>query len=327
MHLDPLFAQMLIAVTLEIALLSIIVTITISTNKKRPSIAKEKNPSLANPQTNVQAPIQQLKSKKEALKHKPSKHKRKPSKITSYVLLLLGTVSLILSIIYVSTILAFIGLGLTFWGALLLFIRPTKLVKANLLDSTTISSLTTINRIINDLKYKGKAIYLPPRYLKELKGGTIFIPSKKQIIIPPVKEVAEEKVFLKNPNGICLTPPGLNLANLYEKELGKDFAKVNLNYLQNNLPKLFIEDLEIAEDLEIKIIGTMIQVKITGSIYKDLCKKTRKLSHIYDSLGCPLCSSIAIALTRATGKPIIIQKTDFSKDDKTIEIYYQMIEE
>jgi len=270
---------------------------------------------------------QQLESKKEALRHKPSKRKRNPSLIMSYILLLLGAISLTISIIYMSPMLAFIGSGLTFWGALLLFIRPTKLVKVNLLDSTAISSLTTIDRMINDLKYRGKAIYLPPRYFKELKGGTIFIPSKKEIIIPPAEEVAKEKVFLKKPNGLCLTPPGLSLVNLYEKELGKDFAKVNLNYLQNNLPKLFIEDLEIAEDLEINVEGDMIKVKIMGSIYNNLCKEVRKLSNVCNSFGCALCSSIAIALTRATGRPIIIKKTDLSKDNKTIEVYYQMIEE
>jgi len=329
-NLNDTFTQIFITVTLEIALLSIIVAIVILKTKKQPLINNEKNSILANLETDVPASTQQaqqLRSKKEAWRHEPLKHKRQPSGKISYILLLSGIISLIASILYVSTILAFIGLGLTFWGALLLFTRPTKLVKASLLDYTAISSLTTINRIINDLKYKGKAIYLPPRYLKELKGGTVFIPSKKQIAIPPVEEVAEEKVFLKNPNGICLTPPGLSLANLYEEELGKAFAKVDLNYLQNNLPKVFIEDLEIAEDLEIKTIGNMIQVKITGSIYNSLCKETRKLSHVFDSLGCPLCSSIAIALTRATGKPIIIQKTDFSKDNKTIEVYYQMIEE
>ena len=253
--------------------------------------------------------------------------KKQPSGAVGYILLLSGAIALVTSIVYSSSILAFIGLGLTFWGALLLFIKPTKYVKASLLDSTALSSLTTINQIITDLNYKGKAIYLPPKYLKALKSGTVFIPSKKDLVIPPVEEVAGGKIFLKNPQGICLTPPGLGLVNLYEKELGKDFAKVDLNYLQNNLPKLFIEDLEIAEDLEINIEGNMIQIKIKETIYKNLCKQARKLSNIYNSIGCPLISSIAIALTRATGKPIIIEKTEVLKDGKTIEAYYGIFEE
>jgi len=251
---------------------------------------------------------------------------REPSKVIGYTLLLFGTLSLLLSIFYEHSILAFIGLGLTFWGALLLFIKPTKYVKANLLDSTTISSLRTIDQIITDLNYKGKAIYLPPKHLKSLKSGTVFIPSEKELVIPPTEEMAEGKAFVKNPKGICLTPPGLGLANLYENKLGKDFAKADLNYLQNNLPKLFIEDLEIAEDLEVNIKDNMIQIKITESIYKNLCKQTRKLSNICNSIGCPLCSSIAIALTRATRKSVIIEKTEVPEGGKTIEANFRLME-
>jgi hypothetical protein len=225
-----------------------------------------------------------------------------------------------------SSILAFIGLGLTFWGALILYIRPAKYVKASLLDYTVISSLETVDQIITDLDYKGKAIYLPPRYIKDLKGGKVFIPSKENLSIPPSEEIAEEKVFLKNPKGICLTPPGVALANLYENKLRKSFIEVDLNYLQNNLPKLFIEGLEIAEDLEIKIEGNIVKTRITGSIIKDLCNETRELPNICGSIGCPLCSSIAIALTRSTGKTLIIEKTEASEDGETIEATFRLLE-
>jgi len=254
-------------------------------------------------------------------------YKRKRSGTVAYIVLLSGTVGLITSIVFSSSILALIGLGLTFWGALLLFIKPTKYVKASLLDSATLSLLKTIDQIIANLNNKGKAIYLPPKHLKALKGGTVFIPSEKDLIIPPAEEIAEEKVFLKNPQGIFITAPGLDLVNLFENELGKDFTKVDLNYLQNNLPKLFIEDLEIAENLEMSIKSDRMRVIIREPINKDFCKEARKLSNICCSIGCPLCSSIAIAMSRTTGKPVIIEKEELSTDDKTIEIYYRIIEE
>jgi len=325
---DPL-TQVFITATLEIALVIAIVVIIVLRTKKN-LLAKARKTLLTKHQTHVPAPIeqiQQLESEKETLRHERQKHKRKPSGTIAYTLLLLGTIALVASILYSSSIIAFIGLGLSFWGALLLFIRPTKYVKASLLDSTALSSLRTVDQIITDLNYKGKAIYLPPKYLKALKGGTIFISSKKDLSIPPAEEIAEEKFFLENPKGICLTPPGLGLVNLYENELGKDFAKVDLNYLRNNLPELFIENLELAEDFEMNVEGNMVRVKITGSIYKNFCKEAGKFFNVCNSIGCPLCSSIAIAVTRATGKPIIIKKTDPSKDDKTIEVCYQMIEE
>ena len=230
---------------------------------------KTKTPSPVQPEGDAESLVERLRhleSENEALRLELWRHRRKPSGIGGYGLLILGAISLSSSIIYSSIIPAFIGLGLAFWGALLLYIKPTRYVKADLLDSTAISTLTAIDRVITELNYEGKGIYLPPRYLKEIKSGTVFIPSNKEITIPPVEEVTEEKVFLKNPNGICLTPTGLGLTNLYEDELGTDFARVDFNYLQNNMPKLFIEDLEIAENLELSMEGSTIHVKIVGSV-------------------------------------------------------------
>jgi hypothetical protein len=270
--------------------------------------------------------IQQLESEKEALMLELGKYKHKSSEKIGYALLLFGAIALVSSVLYSSSILAFVGMALAFWGALFLFIKPVAYIKASLLDSTVIPFLTTIDHIMSELNYKGKGIHLPPRYLKELKGGKVFIPMKKEIILPPMEEVAEEQVFLKNPKGICFTPPGLGLVNLFENELGTDFTRADLNYLQNNLPKLLIEDLEIAEDFELKIENNMIQVKITSSIYKDFWKEARKLSNICSSIGCPLCSSIAIALTRATGKPVIIENTEATEDGETIRANFRLLE-
>ena len=271
--------------------------------------------------------IQRLESEKEMLRLELWKHKKKPSGTAGYVLLLLGATALASSIVYVSSILAFIGLGLAFWGALLLFARPVRYVKSSLLDSTGYSSLVTVDRMMADLNYKGRGIYLPPRYLRDLKEGTVFVPSEEEVIMPTVEEVAQERVFLENPKGVCLTPPGLGLTNLFERELGTSFAKVDLNYLRNHLPKLFIEGLEIAEDFEMNIRSNTIHVRITGSVYNDLCREVRKLPNVCGSIGCALCSSVACALTRATGKPVVIEENQPSRDGKTIGAYYKILEE
>ena len=253
------------------------------------------------------------------------KYKRKPSGVAGSILLFLGAIALVASIIYASSILAFIGLGLAFWGVLFSFVRPVRYVKSSLLDSTAISTLTNVARVIANLNYKGKGIYLPPRYLKGLKEGTVFIPSKKDSIIPTVEEISKESIFIGNPEGICLTPSGLGLVNLFEEELGINFAKVDLKYLQNNLPELFVKGLEIAEDFEMRIRGNIVHVKMTETIYKDICNEIRKLPNICSSFGCPLCSSIACALARSSGKPVVIEKIKLSADGKVIEAYYRIL--
>ncbi len=270
--------------------------------------------------------IQQLETENEGLRHELWKHKRKPVGKIGYLLLFFGAILLVFSIIYTSYVSAFVGISLTFWGALFLFIKPTKYVKASLLESTAISTFTNISRIIANMNYKGKGIYLPPQYSKEPKDGKVFIPTKEESTIPSVKEVTQERLFLENPKGICLTPSGLDLTNMFEYELGTDFTKSSFEYLQNSLPKLFIEGLEIAETFEVKKRENIIHVTISNSIYIDFCSEAKILTkNACSSFACPLCSSIACVLTRVTGKPVMITKNSVSADRRTMHIYYQIL--
>jgi len=272
--------------------------------------------------------IQQLEKQNEALRHQLWKYKRKPTGSIGYFLLFIGAIALIWSVTQTSYIPAFIGIALTFWGALLLFIRPTKYIRAELLSPTTLPTFATINLIIKHLNYKGKGIYLPPKHFKGFKGGKLFISSNKNMAIPPPEKIAKEEVFLKNPQGICLTPPGVDLTNLFEEELGKEFTKVNINYLQTALPKLFTEGLEIAEDFEMNTRGNTVHIEVWNPIYKELCNKARKLlKNPCPSFACPPCSAIACALTRVTGKPVLIRKSKASKNGEKIQVYYQIVEE
>lgn len=247
------------------------------------------------------------------------------SKHIGYVLLFLGLLALFLSIVYIFSTLAFIGLGLTFWGALLTYLRREKYVRAVLLDSTAISSLENLDKIIGELKYKGKGIHLPSEYFKDPKSELVYISKERGLRIPPVGGTSK-KVFSQKTQGMFITPPGLRLADYFEKEIRKDFVKADLKHLQNNLPKLFVKDLEIAEDLDIEIENNTFRIKIKNSVYRDLCSKVREFPSICGSVGCPLSSAIACALARATGKPVVIAKDSSSADGKTIDIKYMMLE-
>jgi hypothetical protein len=96
-----------------------------------------------------------------------AKHRIDLTKATSWTLLGVGVAALILSIIYASSILTFIGLGLLFWGALTLYITTEKYVKEILLNSTLLPRLANMDKILTELGYQGKAVYLPPKYLKD----------------------------------------------------------------------------------------------------------------------------------------------------------------
>jgi hypothetical protein len=271
--------------------------------------------------------------------------KNRLARAASWTMLGLGAVALFASFIYTSSILAFIGLGLAFWGATLLYIRPGEYSRKVVLDASILPLLVTLDQTLGELGYKGKAVYLPPKYFENPETTKIYIAKQEQAGLPSPEHILEyeNKLFLKNPQGILLTPPGTELTRLFEKTLETSFTKVDLKYLQENLPKLLIEDLEIADNMEIepssdKVAKEItesisllqensdtIHVRISNSIYNEICKETSKLPNIQGKIGCPLCSAIACALTKASGKPIIIENVQPSEDGKTIDARYGIL--
>jgi len=277
--------------------------------------------------------LENLQKENEILKRETLKSRPTPSGKIGFILLAIGALTLTGSFIRTSTVLAFIGLGLTFWGALFLFARPIKFVKSTLLDSTAISSYTTIDRMIQDLNYKGKPIYIPPypkeaylpEYLKGLKEMIVFIPAEDILAMPTIEEMAKKQFLLKNPKGICIAPPGYGLVNLFEKELKTEFTQINLERLCSSLPTIIVKNLELAKELEINPENDLIHIKIVDSAYKELYSREQGLKSIH-SIGCPLTSAIACALAKTTAKLVTIAKDAVSPDLKTIEVWYKTLE-
>jgi hydroxymethylpyrimidine/phosphomethylpyrimidine kinase len=130
---------------------------------------------------------------------------------------------------------------------------------------------------------------------------------------------------IKNPKGMFLTPPGLELSTLFEKQLGTSFLAVGLDFLREKLPDLLTNNLEIAEGAEVSVDNSIVKVQLENHIFQALCKETRKLPNTHKFLGCLLSSAIACALAKATRKPIIIMEE--TQDGETTKIQYRMLGE
>lgn len=257
--------------------------------------------------------------------------KRKPNlaKNAGWILLGTGAVLLLLSIIYASSIPAFIGLGLVFWGIILSYTQNEEYVKEPIFEATALSSIAILDQMIQEIGFTGKAVYLSPRYFKNPEAGKAYIPEQKEAQLPTPEQIQnqETRAFIENPQGLLVTPPGAALTELFEKTLGTSFTKVDITYIEQNLPKLLIEDLEIARELEIKTEGNKITINIKDTVYANLFKETKRFPNVYGSLGSPLTSSLACAIAKATGKPITIENETTSQDGKTAKIEYRTITE
>ncbi len=277
--------------------------------------------------------LEDLQKENEMLKLELLKARQKPSNKIGLALVIIGALALVASVTSSSMVLAFIGLGLTFWGALFLFVRPIKFVRGTLLDHTAISSYKTIDRIVEDLNYNGKSVYIPPypqktylpEYLKELKEMIVFIPAKEFTAMPTIEEMAEKQFQLRNPEGICIASPGSGLVDLFERELKLEFTEIDLDQLYNSLQTVIVRNLELAKDFEINSENNLIHVRIVDSAYKGLYSNEYGLKSIR-SIGCPLTSAIACALAKTTGKSVTIAKDTISPNLQTIEVWYQTLE-
>jgi len=277
--------------------------------------------------------IKQLQADTENLKLELRKTRSIPSGKIGIMFIIPGALSLIFSIFQNSQVLAFIGLSLTFWGALFFFVRPVKYVRSSLLDSAAISSYSTIDRIVQDLKYKGKSYHIPPypkevylpEYLKGLKDIIVFISADSGAGMPSIEEMAKSRFLLENPKGICVAPPGLGLLTQFEKELRRDITKLELNELCESLPQLILENFQLAKEVEMKTEKNQVHLKIFDSIYKNLYSREKNLKSIH-FLGSPLVSAIACAIAKTTGKIVKIHRDTISPDGQTIEVWYRFIE-
>jgi len=303
-----------------------------SDKKQRTEETESKSAELATTQYLIET-IKQLQEDAENLRLELRNVRRVPAGKIGMAFMVPGALSLIFSVLNNSQVLAFIGLGLTFWGALFFFARPLRYVESRLLDSAATSSYSTIDRIVRDLKYKGKSFHIPPypkevylpEYLKGLKDMIVFISAESDSGMPSIEEMAQSRFLLENPRGICVAPPGLGLLTQFEKELRKDITKLQLNDLCESLPQLILENFQLAKEIEMKTEKNQVYLKILDSIYKNLYSIEENLKSVH-FLGCPLVSAIACAVAKTTGKIVTIDRDMISPDGQTIEVWCRFIE-
>jgi hypothetical protein len=228
---------------------------------------------------------------------------------------------LAVSIIFASTIAAFVGLGLTFWGALTFFIQPKNYVRSDLMNATAISSLKTIDKMMLGMGYREKGVYIRAY---DSDKAVVFVPSEPYSRIPEIAGFEEDRTFLSDPAGLLVPPPGLALAGLIEKKLGFKLKNCGVQTLAEALPKVLVEDLEIVKDVEIEVKGNSVRFKLHDSIYADFCREVRETSRRC-GLGCPMCSALASLLAVATGKPVLYEDDLVSEDGKITTSVYQLI--
>ena len=262
---------------------------------------------------------------------KPRRKRINASLRIAGVFLVAGVLLLAYSMLFELQIAAFIGLGLTFWGAIFALARNGKYVESSLLDSTAKSAYSTIDRMINDLNSNGQGYYIPaypqdeniPEYLINLKEPVVFI-SESFDGKPSVEELAAGKFLSTKMRGVFITSPGSGLMAQMEKQLQLDFSKTTIQELCGILPRCITENFNLARVLDMKVLKNGVSLKATGILYESLYSSERTFKSV-SVLGCPVVSAVASALAKTSGKTVIIKEQTFSPRNFGVYVVFNFI--
>jgi len=245
------------------------------------------------------------------------------ARLTYLILLSTGAAVLLISAVFVSSFLAFIGLGLVFLGVIFPYIRTEEYTKKALFDATLHSQLELLHQALRWLKLDGDAIYLPPKYFSDPDTIRAFVPGEQEVLDFSALGVAGKQEVDSNTqlSRAMLIPPGFELAKLFEKILETDFTKVDLQYLRDKLPKLLVESLEIAEKMEMRIEKSDVFVSLKNLKIKSLSEEVEQLP-----LGSMLGSSIACAIVKAGGQAVRVKNQHISEQGNVL-IHYSLLSE
>jgi hypothetical protein len=241
--------------------------------------------------------------------------KGNPAGAIAGVFLAIGVLLLVFAVFLEQQVIAFIGLGFTFWGAIFALTRSNRYVEGVLLDSTAESTYTTIDRMVNDLTFTKQGYYIPayprdvslPDYLKTLKEPVVFISAPSLNGTPSVDELAQGKFLSTRSQGIFIISPGAGLLAQMEKQVQLDFSKISLQELAEVLPRLLTDVFTLAKTADLKLTENGAVFKATGIVYESLYHAQPPLKSV-NILGCPVVSAVASALAKTSRKMVVISE-------------------
>lgn len=251
-----------------------------------------------------------------------AKRTARSKKIVTYALSAVGGASIVFSLLFTNSILAFVGLGLVFWGILFLYVGSVPYVKAEIIGPSFAGQKAALQQLIETQKGRGRAIYLPPKHLDEVSAGRVLLPSDDKPIATPSSGSANATTV--KPKGLELPAPGLGLVEYYVAHTGSDFVGVDMEYLQASLPRLIRENLELAQTFEMTVDGNIVTIRTVGERFYELCSALTISAKGEEYLACPFHSSFAIVLARATGKSVLIESATRMDDARTIVATYKI---
>ncbi len=283
-----------------------------------------------------------------------NRHERKRL-VFALPLLAVGGIALLFSYIYSSLILTFIGLGLTFWGSVLYYITSSRYYPADLfrvvVEVYSESMSTILSRLGYSIKNTATVLFYPRQLrLGGLTQGYIFVykdgigPKENTIQLQYLEgwdgdssskgmdihgRGAAIPISSTPPpdadkhSGVLIKAPAQGLIDLFESRLDTNFALMSIDELSMSIERLFLEEFMLADSVEISMDDDnnyIVRATLRGKDAASICSSMHSISTAL----CPICSSIALAISKSTGKAVMVKESSVGK--RRVDTVYSLLE-
>ncbi|ASJ10300.1 hypothetical protein A3L12_02805 [Thermococcus sp. P6] len=209
-----------------------------------------------------------------------------------------------------------LGFAGLFLGFVILTFKSKEYIRREALDNLVFPYAEMLRDMVRDLGLEGNALYIPP-YENMPEGGT-FIPLHREFDLD-LGRMDEETVFLTNvanerQMGLRIRPAGADLVKKFEEHFEAPLDGSGHKAVES-VASSVLRAFDLARGVVIDEEeggGFRIVVKPTNM---NVCRKNVEGCN---QTACPVCSSILLALAKATGE--VIESEEFSIKDYGIEI-------
>jgi len=207
------------------------------------------------------------------------------------------------------------GIGGLFLGAVLLSFSAVDQVKLQAFTSVVESYVRILRGIFGSLELSGLPVVIPP--YENLPRGAVFIPLHEEFELDLARFDENTTLLMdigrEREMGVLMPGFGSELLEIYEAYLESDMRGVGISGMEAVSSAL--RSLGIARSLSFERNGNELTVKIEGvkcGACSDDCIRSP----------CPICSSIALAASKAFDEVIVIK--EMKVRDKTVEMVLEM---
>ena len=237
----------------------------------------------------------------------------------------IGAGCLTISYLSSSVILTFIGLGLTLWGLLLFYISQPKSIPRKVFDVLSFSMLRSIDAIVDESYHGESVVHFYDANRNSLAKGYIYFAHKPNGAVQNYVQLNSQEISKNDLDGTFILSPSQGLLDLFEKELNVNLAKIDFPFLERALPDILVEELKLVDYFLIESNDDTFAIQFSGEPSVHLCRLINEKSEIGYRIGCPVCSVLALALSKSTGRPIRIKQTITEGDGSNIRTVYEKI--